>query len=169
MAQGGKPMRVKMIRITSALPESADSYLQVGSLAAVEAGTGADVALASAGATALAADSGFGDASPSHAIAGRRPVAFPHIYHSASPATTEFLLIVLARPTILSRVVICGRADAHSDRDVYHLDLLDAGGNLLFTVVADGSREQGDAVIVEIPPEPTPVGRPFLARLFGRA
>lgn len=164
----GKSMRVKMIRITSALPESPDSYLQVARVAAIEAGTGKDVALASAGASASAADNGFAEASPSHAISGQGPAGFPHIYHSASPATTEFLLIVLARPTVLSRLAIYGRADAHSDRDVYRIDLLDAGGAVLFTVVADGSQEQGDAVVVSVPPAAALVERSLLARLFGR-
>lgn len=117
---------VSELRIYSAVP----SWLQVSEVAAIQSGTGLDLADASAGATAT----GTGDypgTSPAYAIDGVGPSSHPLQYHSNSAAGTEYLNIKLAFPAELDTVTIYGRTDCCWTRDVYDLELYSASGSLL--------------------------------------
>lgn len=82
---------VSKIEITaSAL--NIEGWLQVSEVVATQTGTGLDVALASAGATANGS-SDWPGSSPNYAIDGVQPAAFPQIFHSNENNHTSFLNI----------------------------------------------------------------------------
>src|SRR4051812_14651346 len=77
---------VTSIKITNAIPD----WLQVSAVGATQAGTGDDVALATAGATAWASSVGYGT-TPAAAIDGVGPAPYPDIYHSGGPSGADYL------------------------------------------------------------------------------
>ena len=142
---------VTSIKITSAVP----TWLQVSEVIATQFGTGADVALATAGATATASSNYGGSDSPSYAIDGVGPSAYPSIYHSGSPNAGEYLLVTLAHAFDLSGLTIDGRTDCCSERDHYAYQLFD-GASLVGSGQIDGSgaTHSGSASFPAAVPEP---------------
>ncbi len=120
------------IRITpSAL--NTEGWLQVSEVVATETGTGNDLALASAGATAVGS-SDWPGSSPANAIDGIGPIGFPDIFHSNENDGSSFLSVKLASASSLDSVSIFGRTDACcSQRDYYDIALFDINGNQLFS------------------------------------
>jgi hypothetical protein len=111
---------VTSIKITNAIPD----WLQVSEVIATQAGTGNDVALATAGASAFATSSGYGT-TPDAAIDGAGPAAYPNIYHSGGSSGSDYLLITLAQAYDLASLTIDGRADSYGSRDYYGYQLFD--------------------------------------------
>lgn len=121
---------VTSIRITNAIPD----YLQVSEVIATQFGTGNDVALASAGATATAS-SVFGGANtlPGNAIDGIGPSS-TSLYHSGYASGADFLLVTLAQAFDLSGLTLQGRNDSFGTRDYYAYQLFNGS-----TVVGSGT------------------------------
>jgi len=148
-------MDVKSVVITNALGE----YLQVSEFQAFETGTGNNVALATAGASASTTSGTWdGNSLPGKAIDGAYSnLGFPNMYHNAS-GTTGNLTITFAAQTELSSFTIYGRSDCCSNRDVYNVAFFDADNQLLFTALSANATGNTHAVNVELPntdvPEP---------------
>lgn len=148
----------------------ADPYIQIAEVIATQTGTGNDVALASAGATASAFESYSycaGTCDAGRAIDGVFPSAYPDIYHSESVVghPGQYLQIDLAGSFDLSSLTIYGRshsdywdgANDYSFRDTYNVQIFDADGGLLYTGVLDGTQAHGSATTVVFDVESTPL------------
>lgn len=125
---------VKSIEITNS-SGSPEPWLQVAEVIALDTGL-ADVALTSAGATAVSEDGSWPGSSPDFAIDGNTGGNFSvdGIMHEASPIGGGKLTISLAMPTELLELSIWGRTDCCSTRDVYDIAFFDASGMELLTV-----------------------------------
>ena len=160
IAQAGL-VGVKEIEIRSSLP----TWLQVSEVVATETGTGDDLALMSAGATATSLSNWTGS-SPLNAIDGIAPAPFPNISHSGGNGPLEFLLVTLDSPSELDSITLYGRTDCCSGRDIFDLVLRDYNGSVLFQASdlnATGSNDH--LVTVYLPntgntpvPEPSTIG-----------
>ena len=147
---------VKTIHITSAVP----TYIQISEVVATQTGTGNDVALATAGATATALNT-YGASNVSYAIDGIYPSAYPQIYHS-NGTSGDYLDVTLANPTDLSSISIYGRTDFQAGRDIYNLALLDTTGNILFSANNLDANNPNYVVTVALPTTvATAVPEPF--------
>jgi len=154
---------VSEIRITpSALNTS--GWLQISEVIAGETGTGNDLALASAGATATGS-SDWPTSSPTFAIDGIGPSPFPSIFHSNENNGSSYLSIVLGTPSELDFILIFGRTDCCSRRDFYDLELLDITGNSLYTAFDLDASGDKHATGVRLPDTsvPTPSSLALLA------
>jgi hypothetical protein len=174
---------VSQIKVTSA----SQSHLQISEVFATEFGTGNDLALTSAGATAMGTGSWNWQSNPDKAIDGAGIKNYPDIYHSDGRGADEYLLIDLATPSMLESITIQGRADCCSNRDIFNLELFDEAGESIFTALnLDATSRNGHSVTVELPkaveaasvPEPTSmlgilavtgVGAASLKRKFAKA
>lgn len=124
-------INVSVIKITPSVLNTS-GWLQVSEVIASETGTGNDLALSSALATATGS-SNWSGSSPNNAIDGVAPAAFPNIFHSNENDGTSFLSITLAAPSELDWIEIFGRTDGCcSERDIYDLELFDNQGTSLF-------------------------------------
>ncbi len=148
---------VKTIHITSAVP----TYIQISEVVATQTGTGNDVALATAGATATALNTYGGGSNASYAIDGIYPSAFPLVYHSQG-TPGDYLDVTLVNPTDLSSISIYGRTDFQSGRNIYNLALLDTTGNILFSANNLNAENPSNVVTVALPTTvATAVPEPF--------
>ncbi|MBX2823904.1 MAG: DUF1929 domain-containing protein [Gammaproteobacteria bacterium] len=110
-------------------------YLQVAEVIAISSATGRDVALSSTGATASSSGTWQNNTGPTYipanAIDGNNnPGANGFYYHSAS-TSGSFLRIDLPAPITLDEVILVGRSDCCSDRDIYDLTLRSSNGNVI--------------------------------------
>jgi hypothetical protein len=113
---------VTSIKIQNAIP----TWLQVSEVIATQAGTGNDVALATAGATATATSVYTAGDVANYAIDGVGPAPYGQIYHSGSSDGSDYLLITLGQAYDLSGLTIDGRADGYGTaRDDYSYQLFD--------------------------------------------
>ncbi|CAH0175595.1 hypothetical protein SRABI118_01104 [Massilia sp. Bi118] len=149
---------VKSVVITNARSD----YLQVAEFQAFETGTGKNVALASAGATASTTSGWWdGNSTPGKAIDGAySDLSFPNMYHNAN-WTTGNLTITLNGTHELDSFSIYGRSDCCSTRDVYNLSFYGASGDLLYTAPSANAANNSHMVNVLLPntdvPEPASV------------
>jgi uncharacterized membrane protein len=156
-AQAGL-LGVQSVVITNAK----NDYLQVSEFQAFETGTGNNVALASAGATASTTSGWWnGDSTPGKAIDGAySDLRFPNMYHNAE-WTTGNLTITLNGAHELDSFAIYGRSDCCSNRDVYNLSFYGASGNLLYTALSADATNGDHMVNVALPntdvPEPASI------------
>jgi hypothetical protein len=152
---------VKTLRIDGLLSE----FLQVTEVIATQTGTGTDLALASLGATVTGSPtlgplSQFG---PAHAIDGDSHPSPYNIFHSAGGGA--FLLVELADAFELDSVTLFGRWDCCSDRDIYSLSLLNAGGDVLFSASDLSANNPLHSVTVNLASSAIP--NPATVWLFG--
>lgn len=151
---------VKQIKVSNAL----NDFVQISEVIATEFGTGNDLALTSAGATASATSTfEFAWATPQRAIDGAGPSNMPDIYHSSTVINNDYLLIDLADSSWLESITILGRADCCSNRDIYDLELFDEDGNSIFQAAQLDATGSDHAVTVQLPggPPPTDVPEPI--------
>ena len=92
-------------------------WLQIGELQ-VFAG-GVNVALASNGATVFGSGSYDAFSTPDKAIDGNISTAYPNIYHSDGTGPTEYLEVKFANAVDISDIVIYGRSDCCSERNLF--------------------------------------------------
>ncbi|MFK7995098.1 MAG: galactose oxidase-like domain-containing protein [Granulosicoccus sp.] len=107
--------------------------IQLGEIIAINADTGTDAALASAGATidvAATYDSRF---LASFAIDGNNAPGAQgrHTFYHSQTTANQWVRVIFPAPVTLSRIELVGRGDCCSNRDVYDLTVLDASGNAL--------------------------------------
>lgn len=149
---------VKSVLITSA----ASNYLQVSEFQALQTGTGMNVALASAGATASTTSGSWdGSSTPGKAIDGAfSNLSFPNMYHNAENSIGN-LTITFASVSELDSFTVYGRADCCSQRDIYNVAFMGAAGNVLYTassVNADNAQHMVNTVLPNTSvPEPTSI------------
>ena len=154
-------INVSEIRITNAIHASGGSggWLQVSEVVAAQTGTGADLALSSAGATASGSSGNWTGSSPDYAIDGIGPNSFNQIYHESQLGST--LSIFLSSASELDSLTIFGRDDCCSNRDIYNVELLDASGTVLYTGLSLDATGQSHSVTVNLPntavPEPSSI------------
>lgn len=155
-AQAGL-IEVKSVTITNAVHD----YLQVSEFQAYETGTGRNVALASAGASATTTTGQWnGSSSPGKAIDGvYSDLSFPNMYHnSGGTGGNGNLTITFAGVEELDSINIYGRSDCCSFRDIYNLSFFDAGGKLLYTATNVNAYNNAHMTSVQLPntnvPEP---------------
>ncbi len=126
-------INVSEIRITPSTL-NVDGWLQVTEVVAIETGTGNDLALTSAGATATGSSNFPIGTSPDFAIDGIQASPFPEMFHSNENDLSSFLSITLAAPSTLDSVTIIHRTnDCCFHRDFYNLSLFDSNGSLLYS------------------------------------
>lgn len=146
---------VKSVLITTAVGE----YLQVSEFQAFETGTGNNVALASAFASASTTSSTYNsDSTPGKAIDGEfSNLSFPNMYHSGMGWGAN-LTITFAASSELDSFTIYGRSDCCSLRDIYNVSFYDVGGKLLYSVLGADATNDAHMVNVQLPsadvPEP---------------
>ncbi|PKF60251.1 hypothetical protein CW745_15940 [Psychromonas sp. psych-6C06] len=126
---------------------NAQGWLQVSEVVATQTGTGNDVALTTAGATATGS-SNWPNSSPNYAIDGISPAGYPNIFHSYENDGSSFLNIFLAAPTELDSLTLFGRNNCCSTRDIFDIALYDMAGGLLFE--AEGLDATGAAHRVDV-------------------
>jgi hypothetical protein len=158
------------VHITSA----ANDYLQVAELVAMDFG-GVDVAYVGAGhgGAVFAPDQYSSTSQPGNAIDGALPLARsyyadPGIYHSEF--SSGGYLNVFFAPTTLSSLSIYGRTDCCSQRDVYNITILNAGGQSLYTGVFDATGSNHMASVIFDRPTgfvPEPAGWALMLLGFG--
>ena len=131
------------ITITNAI----STYLQVAEVVATQAGTGADVALASNGATATAPDQYSGSSGPANAIDGNLGGNYytDGIYHSAGYPGS--LTVTFAAPADLSSLTLYGRTDCCGDRDVYNVVIDNAAGAQIYSGTLDATGASHSATV----------------------
>ncbi|MEO1375175.1 MAG: discoidin domain-containing protein [Cyanobacteria bacterium J06635_10] len=151
---------VSQIKVTSA----SGQWLQISEVFANEYGTGNDLALTSAGATATGTGNWNPASNPLKAIDGAGIKSYPDIYHSDGRGANEYLLVDLATPSMLESITIQGREGCCSNRDVFNLELFNEVGESIFTASnLDATGLNGHSVTVNLPkpvestsvPEPT--------------
>jgi len=141
-------------------------WLQVSEVVARETGTGNDLALTSAGATA-SGSSNWPGSSPNNAINGVAPAAFSNIFHSYENNGSSFLNIFLASPNELDSIELFGRTDCCSFRDFYNLDLYNATGDLLFSASNLNATGSTHSVFTNLPNTAVSVPEPASVALLG--
>ncbi len=140
----------KIVIRPSTLTPISQRYLQVSEVVATENGTGKDLALSSAGATAIG-ESTWPGSSAQYAIDGIKPAGFPNIYHPASGHTSSRLTILLNSPSDLASLTVFGRTDCCSYRDRYNIELYDAENNILFSQNNLDARDSSHATSINLP------------------
>lgn len=149
---------VKSVLITSA----ANDYLQVSEFQAFQTGTGMNVALATAGATASTTSGSWdGNSTPGKAIDGAfSNLSFPNMYHNAENSIGN-LTITFASVNELDSFTVFGRSDCCNQRDIYNVAFMGAAGNVLYTassVNADNAQHMVNTVLPNTSvPEPTSI------------
>lgn len=140
---------VKTIKVTG--NHTAQPYMQIAEIQAFQTGTGNNVALSSAGATAFAPNQWSADSGAAKAIDGTvGPLIFPNMYHSAG-GETDYLSITLSAPYELSSLTLFGRADCCSVRDVFDLNFYDASGALLYTSLGASAANANHSFTLALP------------------
>ncbi|MEW5685897.1 MAG: PEPxxWA-CTERM sorting domain-containing protein [Pseudomonadota bacterium] len=121
------------IKIKSGKPGG--DWLQIGELQ-VFAG-GVNIALASGGAT-VSGSGYYGSAVPAYATDGVVSTNYPDIYHSDGAGPTEYLEVKFTGAFDISDIVIYGRGDCCSERNLFKYELYNFGryGSVL---VAEGA------------------------------
>lgn len=112
---------------------SNNTWLQVSEVVATQTGTGNDLALLSASATATGSSIYSPTSDPSKAIDGVGPVDYPNIFHSGEGDGTSWLRIVLGSISELDSIDIMGRAGCCTERDIYDIELFDVQGASIFS------------------------------------
>lgn len=155
-AQAGL-IQVKSVTITNAV----NDYLQVSEFQAYETGTGNNVALSSAGASATTTSGTWnGDAGPGKAIDGQySDLSFPNMYHNAEYTYGNGnLTITFAGVEELDSISIYGRSDCCNFRDKYNVSFFNANGKLLYTAMDVNAYNDAHMASVQLPntdvPEP---------------
>ncbi len=138
-----------------------EGWLQVSEVVAIETITGNDLALSSAGATATGS-SNWPGSNANFAIDGNGPSPFPNIFHSNENNGSSFLDIVLATPSELDAILLFGRTDCCSSRDIYNISLFDSNGSLLFSKNDLDATSASHSVTINLPhttniPSPTAI------------
>jgi hypothetical protein len=149
-APSAHAVEVTSIRIYNAIP----TWLQVAEVIATQAGTGNDVALASAGATAFGTSYYNSSYKADFAIDGNT-ASSAGFYHSGGDNGTDYLQVTLAQAYDLASLTIYGRTD-YSNRDDYTYQLFD-GTTLVGTgnIDARNAGSFGTAALAASPvPEP---------------
>ena len=123
------------IKITSAIPD----YLQVAELEAFNL-WGTNVAQALNGGMATGSSTYSSFSTPDKAIDGKEGGNYysDTIFHSAGTSGAEFLDVRFAASD-LSSVMIFGRTDCCTARDVYNIQIFNAAGKSLFSGKLDAS------------------------------
>ncbi|MCK5829236.1 MAG: hypothetical protein KAH20_02935 [Methylococcales bacterium] len=140
----------KVVVRPSTLTTLSQRYLQVSEVVATEKGTGIDLALSSAGATAIG-ESAWPNSSANYAIDGIKPAGYPNMYHPASGHYSSYLIILLDSPSDLASLSLFGRADCCSHRDRYNVELYDADDNLLFSQNNLDARGSSHSASINLP------------------
>ncbi len=139
----------KSVRITNANSD----WLQVAEVVALDFGN-VNVALAAHGGVASNAPGDQysliylpgADDGPDNANDGVTPYAqgyswpgsgLPGIFHNGMPSPGSYLDITFAAPVTLSSLSIYGRTDCCGSRDLYQVDIRNAGGHSLFNGQVD--------------------------------
>ena len=155
-AQAGL-IQVKSVAITSAV----NDYLQVSEFQAYETGTGNNVALSSAGASATTTSGTWnGDSGPGKAIDGQySDLSFPNMYHNAEYTYGNGnLTITFAGVEELDSISIYGRSDCCNFRDKYNVSFFNTNGKLLYTAMGVNAYNDAHMASVQLPntdvPEP---------------
>lgn len=152
---------VSQVKITS----TNGVWLQVAEVIAVETGTGNDLALAAAGATGSSSGNygltGTGHSEEAFAIDGDTDGNWYNndLYHS-SFESGAWLNISLSVASELDQLILYGRTDCCSSRDIYNVDFLNAQGVLLYTVSRQSANNDSHSVAIDLPdtstvPEPS--------------
>jgi len=141
-------------------------WLQVSEVVALETGTGNDLALTSAGATA-SGSSNWPGSSPNNSINGIAPASFPNIFHSNENNGSSFLNIVLASASELDSITLFGRTDCCSFRDIYNLDIYNDADELLFSATDLNATGLTHSVFIELPDTAVSVPEPTSIALLG--
>lgn len=108
------------IRISSGI-EGGD-WLQIGELQVFA--NGVNIALASNGAIVEGSGSWDGVSTPSKATDGITSTIFPDIYHSDGAGTSERLVVTFTQAFDVSDIVIYGRSDDGTERNMFEYKLL---------------------------------------------
>ncbi|MFK8081372.1 MAG: galactose oxidase-like domain-containing protein [Granulosicoccus sp.] len=131
---------------------SGSEIIQLGEIIAIDADTGTDSALASAGARIEVASTYSPDTLASFAIDGNNaPGAGGRTayYHSQITAG-QWVRVMFPAPVSLSRIELVGRGDCCSNRDVYDLTVLDTAGNVLNQFNALDARNGSHSASVQL-------------------
>ncbi len=163
-ASAGLIDAAKIVVTASSL--NTQGWLQVSEVVAIETGTGNDLALSSAGATA-AGSSNWPTSSPDFAIDGIAPNAFPAIFHSYENNYTSFLEITLAAPAELDAIGLFGRTDCCSFRDIFNLEVFDIQGVSIFSQNDLDAAGTSHSVFVALPDTASSVPVPSTLLLLG--
>lgn len=144
---------VKSIVITpSKLNKS--RWLQVSEVVAVQSKTGADLALKSVGASSSSSSSYSKAANHSHVISGVAPDSYPRIYHSKTNDGSAWVKVTLNKASELDSVIIYGRANGHSSRDVYDVYLFNVAGKIIHKKAHLNADNQSHSVRVDFVSHP---------------
>jgi hypothetical protein len=152
---------VSEIKITNSI----NNWLQVAEVIAIETGTGDDLALTTAGATGSSSGnygpSGSGHSEEAFAIDGDTSGNWynDEIYHSIA-IVPAWLSISLSTASELDQLILYGRTDCCSNRDIYDVELFDVNGTLLYTVSNQSANNNSHSVAINLPdtssvPEPS--------------
>lgn len=156
-------INVSSIKITSSI----NTYIQVSEVVATETGSGLDLALATAGATAHSYQNiETGVYHTSHAIDG--VVGGSQYYHSYYIAN-EFLAIDLAAPSELDAFTISGRTvHCCSERDIYNIEFFDANGTSLYLATSVNANNANHSATIQLPDTTVvaPVTEPSLLAIW---
>lgn len=136
--------------------EVRDPWLQVSEVIATESGTGDDLALMTAGASATGTGNYSEASNPDKAIDGIGPTAYSNICHADSTSSGEYLSVLLANISSLSSITILGRTDCCSYRDVYRLEVFGRDSVLLFSQGGLSAANTERAVTVQFASVPEP-------------
>ena len=170
-AQAATVDGVKTITITSSEP----TWLQVSEVVAISGGV--DVATTSALATASALSVDYAGV-PDLAIDGLfpgecinnnncDPLLANGLYHSGASGGNEFLTVVLDMPSDLTSLLIYGRTDGFSSRDIYDVELFNNVGASIFQA-SNLSADNPMHKAVAFAPVPIPAALPlFLSAIAG--
>lgn len=154
---------VSEIKITNSI----NNWLQVAEVIAIETGTGDDLALTTAGATGSSSGnygpSGSGHSEEAFAIDGDTSGNWHNndLYHSSSTVTPlAWLSISLSTASELDQLILYGRTDCCSVRDIYDIELFDVNGTLLYTASSQSANNNSHSVAINLPdtstvPEPS--------------
>ncbi len=151
LAAPAQALVVTSITITSAIPD----WLQVAEVQAWTPGMGANVALATAGATATSSGVFLnGPAVPGYAIDGNTSGDYPFIYHSANNDGSDYLTVTFAAPTDIELLTVFGRTDCCSNRDYFQFQAFD-GTSLVASGTLDAVNATNSASFNLAVPEPS--------------
>jgi hypothetical protein len=141
------------IKITSGMPGG--DWLQIGELQAFA--DGVNVALASSGAQVFGTGSYDLNSTPAKATDGIISTSFPDIYHSDGAGPHEYLLVKFTSAFDLSDIVIYGRGDFASERNLFTYELYNFGqyGDMLVGAGSLDARNGSYSASAQLPVAPT--------------
>jgi len=149
------------------IKNSQPTYIQISEVVATETGSGNDLALASAGATAFGSGTWSSTSSPDKAIDGLGPLDYPNMYHSDGSGSDEFLKIVLASASELDSLTLFGRTGCCSSRDVFDVFMYGNTGDLLFSGQNYSAANTSHSVTIDLPDTSVSVPEPASLALIG--